>query len=195
MDKVADLASFPLKHKNMEYATFVEDVAAYLRGFFERTTPLVALAPLMSRLRAQFDKEWKAGELPGWGAAADGADDAGSKPADDLFCAPCNRRFTKATVFAAHKGSKKHKRVVARQAASGAGNGGGEAAAGASAAADGAGGGRASTHMRCAWAELQVRRMLELLSDVMDATKRQVEKKQTRTFQELEVSGGCLRAA
>lgn len=189
LDKVGDLASFPLKHKNQAYAKFVEELAAYLRGFFQRTSPLVDLAPLMSRLRAQFETAWQAGELPGWGAAADG-DDEDAKAADDLFCAPCNRRFTKATVFAAHQKSKKHKRVVARQAAA---NDGADAGAGAGAggggSADGAGGGRQSTHVRCAWAEMQVRRMLELLSDVMDTTKRQVEKKQTRTFQELEVRG------
>ena len=172
LDKVGDLASVPRRNKNMDYTKYVEDLAAYLQGFFERTSPLVDLDPLLARLRARFEKEWKAGTLPGWG----GDDDSGAST-EDHFCAPCNRRFTKATVFQAHMNSKKHKRVVARQAAAGdSGNGHGDAGGGAT----------ESLQARCAWAEMRVARLLELLSDIVDATKRQTEKKQTRTFQELE---------
>jgi len=133
--------------------------------------------PILARLRQKYEVQWREGSIPGWGAAESEASSGAS-----LFCEPCNRRFTKATVMQSHLKSKKHKRKAAR---AGAASGAGAGAAAASRAGAGAGG-QESAHARCAWAEMVVTRMLELLSEIMDATKRQAEKKQTRTYQELE---------
>ncbi len=72
------------------YAAYTEGLLAYMRSFHERTQPLAPLDAQWARLRAEFDAQWEAGEVPGWedrgeGPTPDGATtDAAGAAAIDL---------------------------------------------------------------------------------------------------------------
>jgi splicing factor 3A subunit 3 len=51
------------------YGTYVEELWDYLRGFFQRTQPLVDVDPLVAEWRTKFLEEWSAGSVNGWSSS------------------------------------------------------------------------------------------------------------------------------
>ncbi|KAJ2358896.1 Pre-mRNA-splicing factor sap61, partial [Coemansia erecta] len=82
--------------KDPRYAEYLRSMRTYFEGFFARAMPLFNLPEEQREAARVFDREWA--------PPSDGA----------LFCAPCQRQFEKETTYAAHMGSRKHQRTVAR---------------------------------------------------------------------------------
>lgn len=52
---------------------YLETLVQYLQSFHERTQPLQSISKQLSKLEADFAEEWKAGTVPGWTEAEEGA--------------------------------------------------------------------------------------------------------------------------
>lgn len=62
-DHVFDI---PKERKNMDYKRYVDALIEYLCGFVGRTRPLLDLDAEMERVRGKFQRQWEAGQFPGW---------------------------------------------------------------------------------------------------------------------------------
>ncbi len=154
---------------------------AYLVDFFSRTNPLVDVAPLHKMIEDDFNARWEKGEVPLWQTQAKAAtgttDVAASSPSSssdavsDLFCAPCQRTFAKATVMAVHMKSKGHlKKVKVFEATGGAAT---------AAVKD------RLRRRQLALLEAKVAQFANLCGRAISATHDYCEKRATRTVEEL----------
>lgn len=62
-DHVFDI---PKERKNMEYKGYLETLIAYLSDFVVRVRPLLDLDAEMEQVNADFERQWEAGQFPGW---------------------------------------------------------------------------------------------------------------------------------
>lgn len=75
------LADIPKNAKSSSYATYVNNLVAYLKDFMGRSQPLFNARELQATATEDFDKLWALGAVPGW-----------PKPAaidPSLFCTAC----------------------------------------------------------------------------------------------------------
>lgn len=86
-----------LKDKQPRAAEFYTDLVVYLRDFISRTQPLVDEAELREKLRSQFES--------GNNIPRDQSIDEDGR----VFCRPCEKWFSKMTVYSGHLSGKKHK--------------------------------------------------------------------------------------
>ncbi|TPX56726.1 hypothetical protein PhCBS80983_g04335 [Powellomyces hirtus] len=98
------------------YQAYLEDLQKYLEGFCSRTQPLFDLTKVRKDVVQGFNADWEIGSVRGWSRATyDEQDDE----AAELFCLPCEKQFTKKTVYTAHLTGKKHTRAAAALLAKG----------------------------------------------------------------------------
>jgi splicing factor 3A subunit 3 len=199
--------------RNKTYLRYLSDLKQYLVGFYRRTQPLVdlddVLAEDLERFGARWDEEQKQLASPEASVDLSAVSSAselerlgldGLKQALQAMGLKCGGTLAQraARLFSV-KGVPRDKispKLLAKGQASVSapgGGGGGAAATAAAAAANkdaaGSSGGHAqqkSLHRRVAEAESQIRKLCELLAEVIENTARQVQVKQTRTHEELE---------
>ncbi|KAF4575109.1 hypothetical protein EYR40_005158 [Pleurotus pulmonarius] len=101
-----------------DYETYIHTLHSYLSSFSKRTQPLVDVDSQEKAAGAEFDAKWEAGEIEGWGESKAKAPANGSE-APGIWCAPCQKSYSKQTVYDAHLTSKKHVKATAKMASSG----------------------------------------------------------------------------
>ena len=196
-----------------QYRSYVNAMCAYFIDYLKRTQPLMPLAELLAKAEHDFAARWDAGEITRWQGASTAAE-AATTVEVDIEAAGSAEEFEalgletlkglltqrglkcggslkdRAARLYMLKGKtladipKKHRDLVkvsdaaAADAANGDANGSGEAAA--------AGAGRSGANRGVALLEEKATRLGELLAEVLEETASMVEKKQSRTYEELE---------
>ncbi|KAG0762578.1 hypothetical protein G6F57_005117 [Rhizopus arrhizus] len=84
-----------------EYKQYLNQAIDYLYDFFRRARPLYDVTKLETAAKEEFDRLWQSGELEGWKDVIGNADQS-------LYCAACQKQFTKLSVYDAHLTAKKH---------------------------------------------------------------------------------------
>ncbi|GMF64985.1 unnamed protein product [Phytophthora lilii] len=186
IDYLAYLASFSdfsaipaaQKTQSTQYQQYLKDLKEYLLDFYRRTQPLVDLDDVIDETSAKFEKQWALHEIAGWESQENSSDsNENSTPAH--FCKLCNKQFSSEGVYNGHLTGKKHKKF--------------EAAAKASSGTESNGAASKDTKKELeekqkaiAFDEVLIRRMYELLTEVVQGTISYLELKQTRTHEELQ---------
>jgi splicing factor 3A subunit 3 len=155
-----------------EYKTYLNQLFEYLHGFFRRAKPLYDLSTLEQEALAEFNQEWEQGQVKGWEQV-----DTGNQ---SLFCAACEKQFSKQTVYDAHLTGKKH--IKAQK----------KLDEGQPQQANGVVGARDGKRKVTAWKERLISKYAEALSDFREETKSNVERKQALTDKERTVSRLCI---
>ncbi|TMW57775.1 hypothetical protein Poli38472_014378 [Pythium oligandrum] len=172
------------KRRSTEYQTYLRELKTYLLDFYRKTQPLVDLDDVIAETRAKFDKQWALNDVKGWDRHASANKENGSDNASALFCKACDKQFTSEGVYNSHLSGKRHKKAVAAASE-----------AGASASTNNSNNANGSTtsskdvdtlHQSIAFDEVLIRRMYELLTEVIHGTISYLEVKQTRTHEELQ---------
>ncbi|SCV69251.1 BQ2448_2271 [Microbotryum intermedium] len=90
-----------------EYSKYLANLLDYLTGFHERAFPLKDLESVLTDVDRRFAEAWEKGEVPGWSTAAN--EEAQNGQAEQgIWCAACQKMYSKETVYNAHLTSKKH---------------------------------------------------------------------------------------
>lgn len=107
--------SLPLK-ATPEYSKYLTELLSYLSGFYERVFPLGDLDQILKDADREFAKKWQQGQVSGWTTQESNAKDEASKTAESegIWCAACQKSFTKETVYNAHLTGKKHLKAAAK---------------------------------------------------------------------------------
>ena len=132
----------------------MRDLTDYLCDFLRRSQPLMDLDKALSTIGQEVQQQWDDGTMREWEETVP----------NPLWCEACEKRFAKETVAKAHLQGKKHARAEhrAQQRAE-----------------------QRQAHAKEVFlAEATLSRLADQLSDVFDATKANVEKKQARTLRE-----------
>ncbi|GAA6054555.1 hypothetical protein JCM3770_006029 [Rhodotorula araucariae] len=114
---LAALTSFALSPQlkaQPAYAKYLTDLLAYLSNFYERVLPLGDLDAVLEQADAAFARRWDAGNVPGWAQNADEAADEKKKDGEGIWCAACQKSFSKESVYTAHLTGKKHVKAAAK---------------------------------------------------------------------------------
>ncbi|GLE00586.1 hypothetical protein PINS_up009343 [Pythium insidiosum] len=164
------------KLRSNGYDTYLHDVKSYLLEFYRKTQPLVDLDDVIAETQAKFDKQWALNQVSGWNSRASGDEPQQQQEneSQSLFCRACNKQFTSEGVFNSHLSGKKHK--MATQALNAA-----QATAAKPSAAS-----STKRRQQLAFDEVLIRRLYELLTEVIHGTISYLEVKQTRTHEELQ---------
>jgi splicing factor 3A subunit 3 len=169
------------KLQSPDYQTYLVDLKMYLLDFYRKTQPLVDLDDVIAETRARFDKQWALHEIKGWDQQEPGTENGGSQP-PPLFCTVCDKQFTSEGVYTSHFSGKKHKKAAAAIAANSSAsssNGNGSAATNGTSKKN-------TIRETIAFDEILIRRLHELLTEVIHGTISYLEVKQTRTHDELQ---------
>ncbi|EJD53565.1 RNA splicing factor PRP9 [Auricularia subglabra TFB-10046 SS5] len=107
-----------------EYESYLRDLHAYLLSFTRRTRPLTDVDKEQLVAEAEFTTLWDAGQCGDWQKfpTADSTNPNGEGQGG-IWCAACQKSYSKQTVYDAHLTSKKHLKAEAKLAAAGATNG------------------------------------------------------------------------
>lgn len=183
---VSDFTAIPAleKTRSTEFQQYLQDLKSYLLDFYRRTQPLVDLDDVIAETSAKFDKEWALNQVSGWdshtSSAANGESGASSNgtTTPDFFCKYCDKQFTSEGTYSGHLNGKKHKKAAANaEAAAASQQDKGESTSKGAEAQE--------KRKAIAFDEVLIRRMCELLTEVIHATISYLELKQTRTHEEL----------
>ncbi|KAF4321656.1 hypothetical protein BBO99_00001167 [Phytophthora kernoviae] len=182
----SDFSAIPAAQKTraVPYQQYLKDLKEYLLDFYRRTQPLVDLDDVIDESSAKFEKKWALHEVPGWGLKehlADGNDNSGRAH----FCELCNKQFGSEGVFKSHFSGKKHKKAAAKEAGSTQQQGAVQNGSNVNGNKD-AKKGLEAKQKAIAFDEVLIRRLYELLTEVVHATISYLELKQTRTHEELQ---------
>ncbi|KAF5388078.1 hypothetical protein D9615_000582 [Tricholomella constricta] len=102
-----------------DYETYIQNLHTYLLSFAKRTQPLVDIRTQQQEAEVEFNKQWEAKEVVGWEESKPQAQTNGNGSVG-IWCAPCQKQYSKQTVYDAHLTSKRHIKAAARHDASGA---------------------------------------------------------------------------
>lgn len=172
------------------YYRYLVELCAYLTAFYRKTQPLVDLDEVGVEMSQTFDVEWAEQTIPGWDTTAAHVTAPPPDTTSPLYCYPCAKQFASEGVFTGHLSGKKHKKA-ARESSAVSNNGDLMAMPSPPVPSS------SVTTVQCrrttqpepramAFAEIQIRKMVEMLTEVLDATKAFIETKQTRTQEELQ---------
>jgi len=87
-----------------EYLKYLEDLHGYLEGTFERFHPLSDHAALKQKIEEEFDDRWEKNQCPGWTVPTH---------KDPLFCLPSYRVFANESTLQSHQKGKQYKKKLA----------------------------------------------------------------------------------
>ncbi|GAA6012390.1 hypothetical protein JCM11491_004317 [Sporobolomyces phaffii] len=100
-----------------EYSKYLTELLSYLSGFYERVAPLGDLDRVLRDADREFAQKWDRGQVSGWttqkGDEATG-DGEQKQESEGIWCAACQKSFTKETVYNAHLTGKKHVKAAAK---------------------------------------------------------------------------------
>lgn len=93
-----------VKYRHEPYAKYLEDMLSYLKDLTTRAQPLVDMKKIETQFEKEFEERWAEQSIPGW-----------SQPThkDPLFCLPTDRLLHNEAVLASHKSGKFYKKKVA----------------------------------------------------------------------------------
>ncbi|TRM68164.1 hypothetical protein BD626DRAFT_545360 [Schizophyllum amplum] len=164
-----------------EYETYIKDLYSYLVSFVQRTQPLRDLDTLLRSAQEDFDKQWNEDGFPEWRETPKTAASSG----EGIWCAACQKMYSKQTVYDAHLTSKKHVKAAAKQTSGAAPSEpktNGDAASKSAAAPH-----TSSTRSRiCAQHTYLATDVLKTLLPVLEDTKSNVERRFSLTANERE---------
>jgi splicing factor 3A subunit 3 len=100
------------------YEMYIEALHSYLLSFTKRIQPLEDIETKQQIIQAEFEQKWAAGEIEGWGESAEKISPQGEAGTEGIWCAACQKNYSKKTVYDAHLTSKKHLKATAKQAVS-----------------------------------------------------------------------------
>ncbi|POM72273.1 Splicing factor 3A [Phytophthora palmivora] len=110
----SDFSAIPAAQKTQStlYQQYLKDLKEYLLDFYRRTQPLVDLDDVIDETSAKFEKQWALHQVTGWDSnqEAENADD-NKTPAH--FCKLCKKQFSSEGVYNSHLTGKKHKKFAA----------------------------------------------------------------------------------
>ncbi|GAA5968281.1 hypothetical protein JCM11641_003794 [Rhodosporidiobolus odoratus] len=95
-----------------EYARYLTNLLSYLSGFYERVMPLGDLDEVLKAADEDFATRWEAGQVEGWAKQAEETEE--KKEGEGIWCAACQKSFTKDSVYQAHLTGKKHIKAAAK---------------------------------------------------------------------------------
>ncbi|GAA6008968.1 hypothetical protein JCM10207_004045 [Rhodosporidiobolus poonsookiae] len=98
-----------------DYSKYLTNLLSYLSDFYERVVPLGDLDEVLKAADEEFAKRWEAGQVEGWAKQAEEAEE--KKDGEGIWCAACQKSFTKDSVFQAHLTGKKHVKAAAKLSA------------------------------------------------------------------------------
>ncbi|KAF3932684.1 hypothetical protein ABW19_dt0202746 [Dactylella cylindrospora] len=179
---------YPKANKNDAYFSYLTTLAEYLEGFLAKTQPLSNPDALIKGFGEEFEKEWKAGTVPGWGSASE-AQSSG------IWCAACEKSFGNENTYKSHLTGNKHKKAAAAKGLDANGESSGSKALGPA---------ENLKHRAIAEREYRIAKLTELMAKERDDTKTNVERKASLTdrerqaelealFQDTQVSLGATR--
>ncbi|GAA5935256.1 hypothetical protein JCM1841_002867 [Sporobolomyces salmonicolor] len=119
---LASITSFTLSlqlKSSPEYSKYLTALLSYLSGFYERVLPLGDLDEVLKAADEAFAKQWEAGQVQGW-TQEQAEEDGEKKASEGIWCAACQKSFTKESVYTAHLTGKKHIKAAAKLAGDGA---------------------------------------------------------------------------
>ena len=145
----------------------------------KRVKPLSNIQEIKDEARQEFETKWKEGSLPGWPKKEDE-----STPSTGLFCLACKKQYAKDTVYNAHLTSKKHIKAAAALAASGTSEADVDVAEMQSKVLTE----KAKPEEKMARTEIEIQKVAEILKTQIEDTKENVERRQTLTGRERDVS-------
>lgn len=148
LDSFDDFAAVPVDAKNASYLTYLVALSTYLESFLRRVKPLSSPEAQIRRIQDESHTVWRGVQE------------------DPLYCTVCDRRYSKQTVFDAHVGGNRHKKLASEK---GTANGTGRAK---------------SRQHAIAEYEYRVAHLAELLKGQRQETKTNVERKQSLTESE-----------
>ncbi|KAL8278011.1 hypothetical protein RQP46_009643 [Phenoliferia psychrophenolica] len=93
------------------YSKYLTDLLAYLSNFHEKAFPLADLESVLNAADDDFAKRWELGTVEGWAREDEVAPEEGS---ESVWCAACQKLYSKQTVYNAHLTSKKHTKAAAK---------------------------------------------------------------------------------
>lgn len=167
---------------SLQHDRYLDALSTYLEGYLKRIKPLTNIGKIKEEGRQEFDKKWEEGSLPGWPKQEQDA-----APTTDLFCIACKKQYSKDTVYNAHLTSKKHIKAAAQLAANGGSSNPSDqenvAEAQSKALAE-----KAKPEQDAAWSEFLIQKYAEILKTQIEDTKENVERRQTLTGRERDVS-------
>lgn len=109
--KLADFGSVPITIKSTaDYAKYLTALYDYLVSFYERRFPLGDLDAILKRAETEFATLWDQDKVPGW--SADNNSTSNGNGSEGIWCAACQKMYSKETVYNAHLTSKKHLKAV-----------------------------------------------------------------------------------
>ncbi|KZT72566.1 hypothetical protein DAEQUDRAFT_749309 [Daedalea quercina L-15889] len=100
-----------------DYEFYIRALHTYLVSFTKRAQPLVDVESQQKEAEVQFASKWDADEISGW------EDERPNKHStngngEGIWCAACQKLYSKQTVYDAHLTSKKHIKATQKQAVS-----------------------------------------------------------------------------
>ncbi|KAI9144797.1 hypothetical protein BKA69DRAFT_1172743 [Paraphysoderma sedebokerense] len=167
-------ADIPKSAKIAEYKRYLENLRRYLERFFERTQPLFNILQIQREAIEEFDRLWKQGIYPGWERNNENENDM-----KNLFCVACQKQFAKQSVFDSHLSGKKHKKATENLARLG------KAVNSVEEAWRQANDAKEKKEKDVAILEAVCSKYADALNQFIEATKENVERKQTLTESEL----------
>jgi len=153
------------KYRDEQYAKYLQEVSAYLLGFIDRAQPLVEIEKVEKQFEEEFEDRYKEGAVPGWTSATH---------KEGFYCVPTNRLFANEAVRKGHMGSKAYKKALSKMQAMPIEEQ--KAMTDASEEED----------KKVAKAECHVQKLRDLLGDHVAETVGFLQKKQSRTYEEME---------
>ncbi|KAF4033220.1 hypothetical protein GN244_ATG14917 [Phytophthora infestans] len=176
----SDFSAIPAAQKtpSTRYQQYLKDLKEYLLDFYRRTQPLVDLDDVIDETSVKFEKKWALREVPGWAFSPENATDDSKTRAH--FCKLCDKQFSSEGVYKSHLTGKKHKKAAAK-AVDGADSNGASSIASKDSKKE-----LEEKQKTIAFDEVLIRRMYELLTEVVQGTISYLELKQTRTHEELQ---------
>lgn len=176
---------------NDKYFKYVSGLAAYMESFLARTRPLDDPEGIVEKAGREFGKAWEDDNVPGWGKSESKGDgDIGPKqeeeeeePKEEFYCNVCLKGFKNKNVFDHHFTGKQHRKAAARQAEIGSTEGGEAKKAG--------GSGSVMSKLKdraIAEREWRIIKLTEILSKEREETMTNVERKQSLTERERQVT-------
>jgi len=162
LDNFYRFDKIPADRKNNQYALYLEELCTYLVSFYERTNPLDNLKLLLERVVKSSKDKHKAMEQIEIKKEGDSP-----KPSKELYCGVCKQVFSKLTVYQAHMASKRHKTAVSKQHT---------------------GSDHSNTKENIRLLEAKISMLSDQLAGVIQASKGNVEKRLSMTWEELEAS-------
>eukprot|EP00735_Rhodelphis_limneticus_P000601 TRINITY_DN1109_c0_g1::TRINITY_DN1109_c0_g1_i1::g.17293::m.17293 TRINITY_DN1109_c0_g1::TRINITY_DN1109_c0_g1_i1::g.17293 ORF type:complete len:509 (+),score=116.49,sp/Q9FG01/ATO_ARATH/37.29/6e-98,DUF3449/PF11931.3/2.3e+03,DUF3449/PF11931.3/1.2e+03,DUF3449/PF11931.3/70,DUF3449/PF11931.3/1.4e-65,zf-C2H2_jaz/PF12171.3/3.3e+03,zf-C2H2_jaz/PF12171.3/2.5e-07,zf-C2H2_jaz/PF12171.3/1.6e+03,zf-C2H2_jaz/PF12171.3/2.2e+02,zf-met/PF12874.2/1.3e+04,zf-met/PF12874.2/8.3e+03,zf-met/PF12874.2/1.4e-06,zf-met/PF12 len=155
-------ADYPRDLKlDAEYKLYLEPLFKYLLGFLQRVQPLTDTNKALAKSNKDFADKYAAGRIEGWEDLEN----------NSLYCKFCDKIFAKDTVFEKHLEGKKHlknKESYDEKAERKFQQ-------------------RRTTEREIAQLENHIRRLAELLVDQVENTRINLEKKLTKTWEEIEM--------